>query len=144
MFKFSVDTIKMISRDIKLTKPKIKDNKQSLIVIRLVRIYFRKLVIFHGTFSSWGNASDRAVQTYADFYAHLGYSSIQLGLKTSDLKGFNQIFNEQGFWNDAERQIYTEIMVRDTLPVKISDNLTRALKMTDYAKNLCGISIYSL
>ena len=78
IYKFSVDTIKMISRDIKLTKPKIKDNKQSLIVIRLVRIYFRKLVIFHGTFSSWGNASDRAVQTYADFYANLGYSSIAL------------------------------------------------------------------
>jgi len=35
--KFSVDTIKMISRDIKLTKPKVKDNQQSLILIRLVR-----------------------------------------------------------------------------------------------------------
>ena len=83
---------------------------------------------------TWGNASDRAMQTYADFYAHLGYSSIQLGLKTSDLKGFNQIFNEQGFWSDAERQIHTEIMARDTLPVKISDSLTRALKITDFVQ----------
>ena len=58
------------------------------------------------------------MQTYADFYDHLGYSSIQLWLKGSALKGFNQIFNEQGFWNDAERQIYTEIMARDTLAVQ--------------------------
>ena len=43
-------------------------------------------------------------------------------------------FNEQGFWNDAERQIYTEIMARDTLVVKISDSLSRALEMTDYVK----------
>ena len=48
MFKCSVDTIKMISRDIKLTQPTMKDNKQSLIVIRLVRFYLQKLVIFHG------------------------------------------------------------------------------------------------
>ena len=58
------------------------------------------------------------MQTYADFYAHLGYSSIQLGLKTSALRGFNQIFSEQGSWNDAEREIYTEIMARDTLAVQ--------------------------
>ena len=58
------------------------------------------------------------MQTYADLYAQLGYSSIQLGLNTSVLKGFNQLLAHQAFWNDAERQIYTEIMVRDTLAVK--------------------------
>ena len=74
------------------------------------------------------------MQTYADFYAHLGYSSIQLGLKTSALKGFDQIFSEQGAWNDAERKIYTEIMVRDTLAVKRSDSLSQVLKITDFVQ----------
>ena len=55
------------------------------------------------------------MQRYADFYANLGYSSIQLGLNTAALKGFDQIFSEQGHWNDAERQVYTDIMARDTL-----------------------------
>jgi len=72
------------------------------------------------------------VQTYADLYAHLGYSSIQLGLKTSALKGFDQMFSEQAAWNDAERQMYTEIMARDTLAVKISDSLSQGFKITDF------------
>ena len=68
------------------------------------------------------------MQTYADFYAHLGYSSIQLGLKTSALKGFDQIFSEQGAWNDAEIQIYAEIMVWDILAVKYGIVLVKPLK----------------
>ena len=83
------------------------------------------------SYISWGNASDRAVQTYADFYAQLGYSSIQLGLNTSTLKGYNQLFADQAFWNDAERQIYTEIMARNTLTIERSDSPSKTLETTD-------------
>ena len=96
--------------------------------------------------SSWGNASERAVQTYADFYAHLGYSSIQFGLNTAALKGFNQVFADQALWNDAERQIYTEIMARDTLTIERLGSQT--LKATEsipriFAAVPPGIPIHS-
>ena len=71
------------------------------------------------------------MQTYADLYAQLGYSSIQLGLNTSALKGFNQLLAHQAFWNDAERQIYTEIMARNTLIIEGSDILSQIIETTD-------------
>ena len=69
------------------------------------------------------------MQRYADFYANLGYSSIQLGLNTAALKGLKQMFSEQGHWNDAERQIYTDIMARDTLKI---ENLVKPVKMSSF------------
>ena len=42
------------------------------------------------------------------------------------------MFREQAAWNDAERQMYTEIMARDTLAVKISDSLSQGFKITDF------------
>ena len=116
----------MISQDIKLTKPKIK-NKQSLILIRLVRFYCNKLVIFYDPYSwrekseylsSWGNASERAVQTYAHFYAHFGYlgsiwllcvallyEKASLFWSKSDFRSKFMVF-EKFFWLKMERKSY--------------------------------------
>ena len=65
-------------------------------------------VIFE--FSAWAGARERTLQTYANFYAGLGYSSIQLGVNLTNLKGFNQLSSQQSFWNNADRQMYTDLM----------------------------------
>ena len=64
-------------------------------------------------FSAWAGARERTLQNYANFYADLGYPSIQLGVNLTHLKGFNQLASQQSFWNEADRQMYTDLMARD-------------------------------
>ena len=73
--------------------------------------------------SAWAGARERTLQNYANFYADLGYPSIQLGVNLTHLKGFTQLASQQSFWNDAERQMYTDLMARDTLHGETRENI---------------------
>ena len=46
------------------------------------------------------------------------------------LKGFNQLASQQSFWNDAERQMYTDLMARVTLSTDILRFKLIKLQMT--------------
>jgi len=40
----------------------------------------------------------------------MGYSSIQIGVNLTSLKGFNSLAAQQSFWSNIERQMYTDLM----------------------------------